>query len=332
MSRLLSLYAVVLFTVGAIFTCEVDAADKPLRSVRIVGLKSYYNLPWLMAAEEGFFRDRGINVDYKLLATGSELILAISTNSADIGFTGAGPIGTTLAEKQVDAKIAAVVATGGVQLFATDPKITKLEDIAGKVFAISGTGASTDVMTRIAFSMQTGKDTHQATTLRPLNPPAQISAMALKQIDVGVAWDMYVAQAISKLGAHIVADTGEVWANHYKTKESTILSAMLVRNDLLDRDPQLVKDLIAAIVQATKVIRDNPEKVTALAQKAMGADAEMVQLIKNHKLVNWHASPTISRELAEQQMRFMGWQQKFGYIKGNLPAFADMWWLDVVEK
>jgi len=80
MRSCVSLVTALLASGALLFSGASSAQDKSrVRDIRIVGLTSYYNLPWLLAAEEGFFKKRGINVTYKLLNSGSELILAIST-------------------------------------------------------------------------------------------------------------------------------------------------------------------------------------------------------------------------------------------------------------
>ncbi|TNE97742.1 MAG: ABC transporter substrate-binding protein, partial [Bacteroidetes bacterium] len=120
--------------------------------VRIGGVPEHFNLPWRMGIEEGKFRDRNLELHWSDMSGGTgQMIRGLESGSIDVAVLLTEGI-TRAILKGLNAKIIAVYVTSplhwGIHVpFNSD--ITSVDQLEGKVFAISREGSGSHLMSYV---------------------------------------------------------------------------------------------------------------------------------------------------------------------------------------
>lgn len=120
--------------------------------VRIGGVPEHFNLPWRMGIEEGKFRDRDLELHWSDMSGGTgQMIRGLESGSIDVAVLLTEGI-TRAILKGLNAKIIAVYVTSplhwGIHVpFNSD--ITSVDQLEGKVFAISREGSGSHLMSYV---------------------------------------------------------------------------------------------------------------------------------------------------------------------------------------
>lgn len=129
--------------------------------LKIGGVPEHFNLPWRMAIEEGRFRDEGIQLHWSDMGGGTgQMIKGLQTGSLDVAVLLTEGI-TKAILQGLDAKILQVYVTSPLHWGIHVPynsDITSVDQLEGKVFAISREGSGSHLMTYVKAD-QEGWDT-----------------------------------------------------------------------------------------------------------------------------------------------------------------------------
>ena len=129
--------------------------------LKIGGVPEHFNLPWRMGIEEGKFREQGIQLHWSDMGGGTgQMIRGLENKSLDVAVLLTEGI-TKAILQGLDAKIIQVYVTTplhwGIHV-PYDSNIHHVDDLEGKVFAISREGSGSHLMTYVRAS-QEGWDT-----------------------------------------------------------------------------------------------------------------------------------------------------------------------------
>lgn len=117
--------------------------------LKIGGVPEHFNLPWRMAIEEGRFRDAGIQLHWSDMGGGTgQMIRGLENKSLDVAVLLTEGI-TKAILQGLDVKILEVYVTTPLHWGVHVPyksTIDSLDDLEGKVFAISREGSGSHLM------------------------------------------------------------------------------------------------------------------------------------------------------------------------------------------
>lgn len=129
--------------------------------LKIGGVPEHFNLPWRMAIEEGRFRAEGIQLHWSDMGGGTgQMIRGLESGSIDVAVLLTEGI-TKAILQGLDAKIIQVYVTTPLHWGIHVPyksDITSVDQLEGKVFAISREGSGSHLMSYVKAS-QEGWDT-----------------------------------------------------------------------------------------------------------------------------------------------------------------------------
>jgi ABC-type nitrate/sulfonate/bicarbonate transport system substrate-binding protein len=120
-----------------------------LKTVKISGVPEHFNLPWLMAIEEGAFENRGINLVWKDVPEGTgKMSELLATEQTDLAIVLTEGIVKSIIEGNTVKIVQEYIGTPlqwGIHV-AADSKFQNVEDLQNAIVAISRYGSGSHLM------------------------------------------------------------------------------------------------------------------------------------------------------------------------------------------
>jgi NitT/TauT family transport system substrate-binding protein len=240
--------------------------------VRVGYLQSdIHQLPLWVAIEKGYYDQERIKMEVAgIFKAGPELMTAFSAGALDIGYVGAAPATTAVANKTAKVTLLAQVNTEGSAIVVSKSrKVRTISALVGRTVAIPGYSTVQDFLLRKAlraFNIETGK-----VKIIVIKPPEMISALRTEQIDAFTAWEPYPAKAVSSDVGVFLATSGDIWKDH----PCCVLAA---DSGFLDLHRDQAAGMVRAHVKAIEFIRQNRQEASAIAIKYTGMDELTIRL------------------------------------------------------
>jgi NitT/TauT family transport system substrate-binding protein len=212
-----------------------------------------------IAQKRGLLAQHGIEVEIIALRGGVQMAQALLSDSLQFAqMAGSVVVRSVLAGGDL------VMIAGFVNrisyLMVSRPNINSMKDLTGKKIATASIGGSVDSVLRLGLKAS-GIDPQQATLL-PAGPPnARIAALASGQMDATIVLPENLG-AVEKAGLKVLKDLSEVDLQIQHT-------GLVVRRSLIKENRNLVKSVLAAIVEAINFYRGNERETIEI----MGAFA-----------------------------------------------------------
>jgi NitT/TauT family transport system substrate-binding protein len=158
---------------------------------------------------------------------------------------------------------------GIVWIVAADSPVKTIRDLQGKKVGFSSPGSVTHVALRNILKAE-GLD-KDVQAVRVGSPGDSWVAVKNKVVDAGWHINPAVYQLLATQEARIVIDG----AKYIKQYQQTVVAAM---EDVLRRDPAMVRSFLQARAKAVKFIGDEPEKTIAIWAEELKLPLEAVRL------------------------------------------------------
>ena len=311
MIKRFSLAAVALLLAVAAAGCPKKAAVEP---VRIGYLQAdLHQLAAFVALERGLFAEAGVEVTVAgVFKAGPEEMSAIAAGELDVGYVGAAPATTAVANGAARVRIIAQVNKEGSALVVgkkgTAPAVAKLEDLRGRTVAIPGHATVQDFLLGKALA-SAGLGRQEVATL-VIKPPEMIGALRTGQIDGFIAWEPYVARAVTGGAGRILAPSREIWSHHP-------CCVLVADTPFVEARPEAVEQILEAHIRATRFIRERPAEATAIGVAYTGMDEETVKTAMANIEFDYRPS-------RDDALRYVEFLNRLGYTKVPNPGrFAD---------
>lgn len=232
-----------------------------------------------IAAEEGYFAKRNLDVQPQFIPLNPSLPAAIQSDSLQMG----GPTPSVYLQA-VDGGLDHVVLTGGGATFKestgvgfvarTDSGIKTAQDVVGKKVGVPGLGAFLHVGFRAWLKSQ-GVDYNKVTFVEAAFPQHG-DLLRGGSLDAVVTADPFMARIVSS-GAGYVAS---YYASFLPDGLPTLV--YVARRDWVARNPEAARNFQAAIAQAATFLRDpaNNDKVRAHIGKYIKLPAEVLATVQ----------------------------------------------------
>lgn len=250
---------------GAQEESEVSAT-----SVRLGYFPNFTHAPALVGLEEGLF-EKHLGDDATLTThtfnAGPDVIQALFSEELDLSFIGPNPAINGFAQSDGEAlRIVSGAASGGASLVVREGIETR-EDLAGTKIATPQLGNTQDVALRYWLdelgydaTLEGGGDV----SVVPTGNGETLSAFASGAIDGGWLPEPWATRLVLQGGGHVLLDEAELWADG-----RFVTTHLIVRTDFLAENPDLVRAVIAAEIEAVDFINENPDDARALVNDAI---------------------------------------------------------------
>ncbi|OPY85994.1 MAG: putative aliphatic sulfonates-binding protein precursor [Smithella sp. PtaU1.Bin162] len=297
----------IILSLTALFLLTTSAFADP---VRVGYLQSdIHQLPFWVALEKGFFEKEGVPVTIAgVFKAGPELMSGFSAGVLDMGYVGAAPTITAVANKAADVVMLAQVNTEGSALVVgKDSPVKSIGDLAGKTVAIPGFSTVQDALFRKAVTAQGLSLDRQKTIV--LKPPEMISALRSGQVDAFIAWEPFPAKAVSMDAGKYLLYSRDIWKDHP-------CCVLVAGREYLKKNEDQARKIVRAHMQAVAYIKKNPRESMAVAVKYTGMDEKTIQLAMDNVKYTHILSVAGIKEYTD-------FLRNLKYIKNEDPSFAD---------
>ncbi|WP_292133076.1 aliphatic sulfonate ABC transporter substrate-binding protein [Mesorhizobium sp.] len=248
-----------------------------------------------VAADQGFYAKHGVDADVKVFTNGPIQVQALGANSLEFGYLGPGALWLPATGK---AKIIAVNDVGFSDRVIAQAGIKSIAELKGRKVAIAA-GTSGDMLLRLAL-----RKANMAMTdldIVQMDPSTIVAAFASKQVDAAGIWYPFVGIIKTR-----VPDLVELAKNDDFYPQTTFPSVFIARNDLVEGNPDLVKNVVRAIKDAQDFRAANQDKAVEITSKLLGipadqlttevgygrfmTSAELIKLTKDGSVNGWFAT------------------------------------------
>lgn len=245
--------------------CAAEKSDEPpLQKIRVAYSSISGNMvPAWVAYEQGFFRKYGLDVQLLFIEGGSRVVQTLV--SGDV--TAAQMAGSAVIQSYLEGSRVKIIAgflnTMTYKLMVTKD-ITSPEQLRGKILAVSRFGSSSDFATRYAldkYGLVVGRD---VTLVQIGSEPARMAALASGKIQGSMVNIPVTAQA-TKLGFTPLADLQMLGLEYQHT-------GLAVTQTLISSQPDLVRNLMKAFVEAIAYYKAHRKESMAILQKYLKSD------------------------------------------------------------
>ncbi|HVR14048.1 MAG TPA: ABC transporter substrate-binding protein [Gaiellaceae bacterium] len=275
-----------------------SSSDRTLATINLRTLNIANALPLDLGVQKGFFSQRGIEINKKVLQSGNDVVLSLANGDGDIGYLGYVPamIGRVQGIKFQMISASEVEGTSVDDnwqniMVKGNSSIRTPQDLAGKTIAVNALKGVGEVMIKAALK-KVGVDPNSPKLLA-IGFGAMRSALNNGQIDAFWAPEPFVSQGLNLDGDRIVMAPGPVLGKFWPIGGYGALDSWVAKN------PQLAKSFHEAINESLAYAQAHPDEIRALLPAGT----------QNVRLPIW--SPVVDRSKLVQLAKYA---KEFGVI------------------
>lgn len=228
--------------------------------------------PLIVAQEQGFFRDAGLDVELKFFPSGGDLMTAFAGGSIKIGSSGSAPT-TSLRARPFPVRIVGRVSDiSGAQQLIVRKEVMKIEELHGKKIGVMRGTASEGLLNSVARAY--GLDLTK-TQLINMGPVEMLQSFARGQVDAIAGWEPHTTKARAAGNGKVLVSGTKSYIGG-KEVERRIYgdnSVLFTTESFLKEDPKTVEAVVRAVARAGEYMAKNREAVIAFLGKEFGMDA-----------------------------------------------------------
>jgi NitT/TauT family transport system substrate-binding protein len=255
-------------TVAASATADpVTGGDAALEGTVNFGFfPNVTHAPALVGIGEGLIQDElGDGVDLKTFTfnAGTEAIEALFAGSIDITLIGPNPAINGFAQSDGEALRIISGSTSGGAYFVVKPEITSADQLAGTTIASPSLGNTQDVALRAWLADQGYETTPEGggdVTILPQSNSTTLESFVSGDIDGAWVPEPWATRLILEGGGRVLVDERDLWP---ETNGEYVTTHVIVRKEFLDEHPDLVKAVIAGLIDAIDAIEADPATAQA---------------------------------------------------------------------
>ena len=240
---------------------EGDAANTPEGPIAITVARGQVNIEnALLAQEQGFFEDAGLDVTMKVSQGAAAQNSAIVSGEFDVGLTDAVsavraiaegmPITVVAGTKSADPNIEGDVADG--LIVPPGSPITNWADLSGKKIGVPDLGGLPQIATMKALT-ENGVDLNTVEFV-PLPLPALTEAAAKGQVDAVFVFSIFLLKAVDNGFTRVGTGVREYLPNAPQ-------SLWIASTKFAEDNPEALKRFHKAITEGTEFGNKNPDAV-----------------------------------------------------------------------
>ena len=222
--------------------------------------------PALVGTGEGLIQDQlgdGVDLETFTFNAGTEAIEALYAGSIDITLIGPNPAVNGFAQSDGEALRIVSGSTSGGAYFVVKPEITSADQLAGTTVATPSLGNTQDVALRAwlaAHEFETTPEGGGDVTILPQSNSTTLESFLSGQIDGAWVPEPWATRLILEGSGHVLVDERDLWT---ETNGEYVTTHVIVRTEFLQEHPDLVKAVIAGLIDAIDAISADPATAQA---------------------------------------------------------------------
>ena len=258
--------------------CGGEDGGDGTRSITVGAIPIVDLAPLHLAVDQGFFADRGLEVEIRNMSGGAQAVPSVASGDLDFAFGNVTSLlvardaglpmkvvangATTTGEQGAD--VSAIVVPEG-------SPIESAEDLGGATVAVNNLENIGDTTVRNSVRKAGGDPSEVGFSELPFpDMPA-----ALENEEVDAAW-----MAEPFLTTSLEAGATEIASNFVDAHPELTMAAYFTSEQALADDPELVADFAAAMEQALAYAASNPEEVRRIVGEYTEIDPTLIEEIR----------------------------------------------------
>ncbi|ABN69184.1 ABC-type nitrate/sulfonate/bicarbonate transport systems periplasmic components-like protein [Staphylothermus marinus F1] len=260
--RILAIIIVIVVVVGSLYYLDAQASLRKNIVRLVVGVElNDHSAAFWVALDKGYFRDLGLDVEYKTFSTGLELAVALSRGDFDIALACIGPV-MVMYSRGVPVILVAMTHLNGYSMII-GTKINNIHQLNGAKASVSGPGSPVWLIAHMFMEKY-----NVSFTLVKMPPFIAVNALLNHQVSISFLPEHYATLAV-KLGGFRALTNQDLWKNMPG-------SGVFVKKDFLKDHRDLVEKFVYAIYRAILFIKNNPEDAAIIVAKHLASTTEVM--------------------------------------------------------
>lgn len=226
--------------------------------------------PWMLAEQRGYFKAEGLNVDFQVGKGGVDVAKQVGAGNAVIG----GGIGdTSMIVRPNGVPVKAVALLGGGSLMQLvidkDQGLKTVKDLKGKTITVLAYQDTTyfSLLGMLAANGMSKNDVN-AQAVGPVNI-----------VKLFMAGEAAAMASVPDWTAQVLMEKKNIEIIPSDTQFKSMAQAIVAADDVIQKNPELIRKLVRATLKGMKDIMDDPAGATADYIKAVPAHAGKEEFI-----------------------------------------------------
>lgn len=237
------------------------------KTIRFAVELNDHSAAFWIALDKGWFKDKGIDIDYKVFSTGLELAAAMTKGDIDVALACVGPL-LMVRAKGVPIKLVAMTHLHGYAIVA-NPKYSNVTQLDGKVVSVTGPGSPSWLLVKLV------EDKYNVSFDLKLMPPfVAVGAVVSGKINAASIPEHYVTLA-KTMGARVLIRSQEIWP-------SMPGSGVAVTEELLKDHRDIVVKIVEILARAVKYIKEHPDDAAKIVAKHLASGTSIMRESMKH--------------------------------------------------
>lgn len=244
----------------------VQPATQPIYIAKAAG--------FLEPVEEAY----DVKFEFKSFSYGAPENQALAAGELQLASAGMGP--AIVAAARLEAKLLAITILDQTAiLIQDDSDIASVADLKGKTVAYPGKGSQQYPL--LIKALSDAGLTEDDIQLFKTKGSDVGTLLATGNVDAGVTWDPHVSGALANGSAKILMTSAEILpikGGHY------IGNGFYGRTDFIEARPEVVQGVIDALVKASSLIIEDPERAIDMWAAEVGVPREVIEFALKEKI------------------------------------------------
>jgi NitT/TauT family transport system substrate-binding protein len=208
------------------------------------------------------------SIEVQSFTTGTKAVEAMFSDAIDVTFVGPNPAINAYAQSNGEAVRVISGSTSGGAFLVVKPDITSAAGLKGKTLATPSLGNTQDVALRAWLKSQNlASDTAGGgdVSITPQDNSQTLETFVAGTIDGAWVPEPWATRLIKEGGGKVLVDERDLWPDG-----KYVTTHLMVATKYLDANPEVVKRILLATIQAVDFVNDHP----AEAQQIVNAEIE----------------------------------------------------------
>jgi NitT/TauT family transport system substrate-binding protein len=224
-----------------------------------------------VAQDKGWFKKKGLTLStYESYVTGMALASALARGDIQVAYLCLVPAINVFANAKVPIKIVAGTHKYGYGLVVDPTKIKTINDLENPSLRIGCVreGGAVDVLFRKVIDTYHLDQSKLLHNIRRMNPPKLVLAIKMGQLDAAFLPEQWATMA-EDCGMRMLLTSKDVWPHMQG-------SVLVVKENLLQEHPDVVKKLVEVTQDTTDWINHHPQEASVILAKYFTATGSTI--------------------------------------------------------
>jgi len=280
-----------------------------------------------ISQEKGWYEEEGLELTtYESYATGMALASALARGDIEVAYVCLVPAINAYANAGVQIKIVAGTHKYGYGLVVNPEKIKDIKDLEAEGIRIGCVreGGAVDVILNKTVDEYNLNEEKILGKVKRMNPPEQIMAIEMGQLDAAFLPEQWATMA-EEFGFEMMLTTQNIWSEMQG-------SVLVVKEDLIDNHPEVVRKLIKVSRKATEWANQYPDQAAEVLARQLSAVSEgifptavaevaghldITPEVLSRSMARMEFTMAIDPEMVQQTIDYLA---ELGYIKSSFAA------------